>query len=186
MEKDKQKVFCLLLSLCLLYLHKKKSSSEGEIGPPCYFISQTDQLRGESVFRNKPRVLYYFLLSHQNIHDLHTLLEFGWKLEFFYSLDDCSNPMIFFFLSEVIQAQKQCYFPAWLQLHPRWHTLDRRTIFTFNSSMMTSGNGSVVGEVTTDGNSQAKTTIAGVCSEIVENPSPDEFMLVLHTTSAQW
>ncbi|XP_021965453.2 uncharacterized protein LOC110860669 isoform X1 [Folsomia candida] len=91
-----------------------------------------------------------------------------------------------------VQPPKQCYFPSWLQIHARWHTLDQRTLFMFNSTVMRMANGSKehVANIgtTTDLNNFANpnvlTSIA-LCSQIVENPSPDEYTVVLQVTSSQ-
>lgn len=108
------------------------------------------------------------------------------------------NPIYFFhFFTLAIQPLKQCYFPSWLQIHPRWHTLDQRTVFVFNSSLMRmASNGSEfpastsvnIGSDSISSVYSSPTSLMNhaVCSQIVENPSPDEYTLVMHTTSAQW
>ncbi|OXA40598.1 uncharacterized protein LOC110860671 [Folsomia candida] len=71
----------------------------------------------------------------------------------------------------------KCQFPSWVQVH-QWHTLDQRSTFNFDSSVLKVSNSSDAA-----GMGPSTLTMTAVCHHITDNPTLDRVVLALHVTS---
>jgi hypothetical protein len=83
-------------------------------------------------------------------------------------------------ISLAAPSTKPCQFPSWLQSHAQWHTLDQRSTFVFDTG--TAGL-RVYNSSDLSGVGPNSLTMTASCSQILENPTLDKVMLILHSTS---